>query len=660
MRGRNGESMAPLIWTSAALACGVLLHIDRVPLWTSATALLWMGWRFASELRSIRLPSSFAKVGVTLAMVAAVVVQFRTLNGLAAGTALLVVMGSLKLLETHSMRDRSIVIGASLFLLLAACLDRQGMLRAVLYLIHAWVCCTALAVTTRGQVAMTNAGAAKLAARSLALAAPLALVMFLFFPRVVGGFWTLPQSGAATTGLGDTMSPGSISELGESGDPAFRVHFEGTPPPREQLYWRGPVLHNFDGYTWRQAPGSSYLKREMAYLGKPYRYRVTLEPSGNRWWFALDTVVRTPDRRKVQLTFDNQLLARDAVNTTISYEAVSHTETREMGEIPLVAHRVDTRLPEGRNPRSLDLAREMRTRAESDEQYIADVLNMFRTGGFEYTLTPPLLDLNSVDDFIFNTKRGFCGHYASAFVTMMRAGGVPARVVTGYHGGEWNRIREYFLVRQSDAHAWAEVWLDGRGWTRFDPTASAAPQRLTNDLTTLLSQSGSASDRFIRQFPWLSDARQRWDALNDWWNERVVKFNLETQLDLMRFLGFQSPDWTVLGYAFAGGLVVWMLFVAWQIARSVRTERADRLARAYQKLCGKLAHAGVPREPHVGPLAYATSIGADRPDLASAAGALLATYTQLRFGNEIGEADRTDAIRSFERAVRSFRPSRAK
>jgi len=660
MRGKDGESLAPLIWTSTALVCGVLLHIDRLPLWTSATAALWVGWRFASELRSVRLPSSFAKVGVTLAMIVAVLVQFRTLNGLAAGTALLVVMGSLKLLETHSMRDRSIVIGASLFLLLAACLDRQSMLRAGLYLIHAWVCCTALAVTTRGRVAITNSGAAKLSARSLGLAVPLALVMFLFFPRVVGGFWTLPQTGAATTGLSETMSPGSISELGESGEPAFRVHFEGTPPPREQLYWRGPVLHDFDGYTWRQAPGQAYVKRPVTYIGQPYRYRVTLEPSGNRWWFALDTVVQSPDRRKVQLTFDNQLVARDPVNTTISYEAVSHTETREEGPIPVVARRVDTRLPEGRNSRSVELARSMRAAAESDERYVADVLNMFRTGGFEYTLTPPLLDLDSVDDFIFNTRKGFCGHYASAFVTMMRAGGVPARVVTGYHGGEWNRIRQYFLVRQSDAHAWAEVWLEGRGWARFDPTASAAPQRLTNALASLIPEAGSASERLLRDIPWLFDLRQRWDALNDWWNERVVKFNLETQLDLMRLLGFESPDWRVLGYALSAGLVLWMLIIGWQVARGARPAPVDRLAAAYQKLCAKLARAGIPREPHVGPQAYATTIRAERPDLATDAGVLLSTYTQLRFGNEISEADRAEAVRAFERAVRSFRPSRAK
>src|SRR5262245_49234086 len=234
MRARNGQSLVPLIWVTAALLSGVVLHIDRVPVWASATALLWVGWRFAAELRSFRLPSPFAKVGVTLLLIVAVIAQFRTVNGLSAGTALLVVMGSLKLLETHSQRDRNIVIGVSLFLLLAACLDRQSLLRAPLYLVHAWICCAALGVMTRGNIRMSTRATAILAARSLLLALPLALVFFLFFPRMAGAFWTLPQSESASTGLSDTMSPGSISSLGESADPAFRVHFESDAPPPEE------------------------------------------------------------------------------------------------------------------------------------------------------------------------------------------------------------------------------------------------------------------------------------------------------------------------------------------------------------------------------------------------------------------------------------------
>jgi Mlc titration factor MtfA (ptsG expression regulator)/transglutaminase-like putative cysteine protease len=651
MRGKNGQSLVALTWTSAALMSGVLLHVDRVPLWTTATVFLWIGWRFAAQLRSVRLPGPFAKVGVMLLLIVAVLAQFRTLNGLAAGTALLVVMGSLKLLETHTARDRNIVIGAAFFLLLAACLDRQTLLRAPLYLVHAWICCAALAVTTRGNIGMSNRGAAALAARSLLLALPLALVLFLFFPRMAGAFWTLPQSEVATTGLSDSMSPGSISSLGESEDPAFRVHFQGELPPPGERYWRGPVLHEFDGYTWRQAPGQMYVKPALQYLGPAYRYNVTLEPSQQRWWFALDTVVESPNRYRVFLTFDNQLIARDPVTQITSYDAVSYPRTRSEGTISKLAQRVETRLPANRNVRSLSLAREMRARVGSDQEYIDTVLALFRDGGFEYTLTPPLLDLDSIDDFLFNTKRGFCGHYASAFVTMMRAAGVPSRVVTGYHGGQWNPIRQYLLVRQSDAHAWAEVWLDGRGWTRVDPTAVVAPERLETGLANLMPESASAGERLMRDVPWLADLRLRWDAVNDWWNERVVKYNMRTQMDFLKWLGFETPDWRVLGYLLSAGLIGWMLILAWQLARSSRGAPADRLALAYRKLCHKLARAGAPREPHQGPLAYATAVETLRPDLAPSAGALLANYAGLRFGNDVDEQSRPDAIKSFERAV---------
>jgi Mlc titration factor MtfA (ptsG expression regulator)/transglutaminase-like putative cysteine protease len=660
MRGKNGQSLEALTWAAAALLSGVLLHVDRAPLWATAAALLCVVWRFAHEFRPIRLPGTFAKVGVMLLLLLAVLAQFKTVNGLSAGTALLVVMGSLKLLETHTQRDRQIVIGVSLFLLLAACLDRQSLLRAPLYLIHAWICCAALGVMTRGNVGMSNRTIATLAARSLLLALPLALVLFLFFPRMAGAFWTLPQSEAATTGLSDSMSPGSISSLGESDEPAFRVHFESDAPPPEERYWRGPVLHEFDGYTWRQSPGQYYMRSPLQYVGKEYRYSVTLEPTSQRWWFALDTVAESPDRRRVRLTFDQQLVSHDPVTRLITYNAVSYTQTRSDGPAPVIARRVDTRLPPNRNLRSVALAKEMRSRAGSDQSYIASVLDLFRQGGFEYTLTPPLLNLDSVDDFLFNTKRGFCGHYASAFVTLMRAADIPARVVTGYQGGEWNPIRKYYLVRQSDAHAWAEVWIDGRGWMRVDPTAVVAPERLRRGLLDLLPDSASTTTRILRQVTWISELRQTWDAANDWWNERVVHFDFRTQIDLLRWLGFDTPDWRILGYLLASGLIAWLIVIAWHVSRTSRRAPADRLARAYEKLCGKLARAGAPREPHEGPLAYAMAIATRRPDLAVSANGLLMSYAGLRFGNDLDDRARSQAIAGFEQAVSRFRAGRSK
>jgi protein-glutamine gamma-glutamyltransferase len=657
----NGKTQrilsSPLAWMTAAFLGGILLHADRVPLWATGAALACIAWRLAAELHLVPLPGGVAKIGVALLLIAAVYARFRTLNGLSPGSALLVVMGSIKLLETHGRRDRVVVIGATFFILLAAVLDRQSLLRAPLYLLEAWLCCAALATIANQSGGINNRGAALLAARSLALSVPLAVALFLFFPRMVGAFWVLPPGDEGVTGLSDTMSPGGISSLGISEDPAFRVVFLGPAPPPEERYWRGPVLHEFDGYTWSRGR-RPLLQPKLEPAGPRYRYRVQLEPTSQAYWFALDTVTQSPARR-VTLTHDFQLLARDPVTSATTYEAASYTHTVIRGPLFTTTRQYDLAYPRTRNVKSAALAQEMRGRVSSDEEFVSDVLAFFRNNGFEYTLTPPRLDFDSVDDFLFNTKRGFCGHYASAFVMMMRAAGVPARVVTGYQGGDWNPIGEYWLVRQSDAHAWAEVWIDGKGWTRIDPTAVVAPERLQRGIYDIIPDSLPASARILREMPWLADIRQRWDALNNWWNQRVLRFDFSTQVDLLKWLGIDEPDWQTLGWLFAAGLVGWLALIAWHVGRGLRVTRMDRLARAYVKLCRKLARAGAPREPHEGPLAYAAAVARRRPDLADNVRALLNRYADLRYGIAAPADSRSPDIVAFERAVSRLRVRRA-
>jgi protein-glutamine gamma-glutamyltransferase len=640
-------------WALAAIIGALVLHIDHVPLWATAALVACAVWRFAASKRPLRLPGTLSRAFLTLLLIAAVAFQFRTLNGLSAGTALLISMAAVKLLETHRRRDLYIVVGVSLSLLVAACLDRQGMLRAPLYALHVWVCCAAFAIIGNEGGTLRSREAVSLAARSIAISVPLALLLFLLFPRMAGGFWSLPPSDRAQSGLSDSMSPGSISELTENDDPAFRVHFLGKAPPREDFYWRGPVLHAFDGYTWRNVPFRGSIRLPMRFLGEPYHYRIALEPHSSNWWFALDTVAQSPHRR-VRLTYDNQLISAEPVTRLVEYEATSYTRTQTNVPIPTLAERYDTELPPNRNRRSLQLAREMRATAGSDAAYVAAVLEMFRDGGFEYTLTPPRLDFDSVDDFLFNTRRGFCGHYASAFVVMMRAAGIPSRVVTGYQGAEWNPVGEYFTVRQSDAHAWTEVWIEGRGWTRMDPTAVVAPERLRRGVFELLPDSLSAPARIMRETPWMNRTAQTWDAINEWWNSRVLKYDLSSQLNLLQGLGFEAPEWKHLGWLLAAGLAGWLLIVGWHVARTGRRVRPDRLARAYLRLCGKLARAGVQREPHQGPLAFAETVKARRPDLAAAVRALLSRYAELRFGRD-PVATRAPEVVEFERAVARLR-----
>jgi transglutaminase-like putative cysteine protease len=648
--GRStAEHLRALLWCSAAFVGAVLLHLEQLSLWATLVALACASWAVAAARGLVRLPARGLRAAMALALTAVVLGRFHTLNGLSAGTALLVVMGSIKLLEAQRRRDRLIVVGAALFLLLAACLEQQGLGRVPLYALHAWLCCAALAVIASPERGFGDRAALALAARSMLFALPLALVLFAFFPRLSGSFWALPKSGQAVTGLSDMMDPGSISELTESNDPALRVRFEGAPPPPQERYWRGPVLHEFNGYQWRASATHFYLPHKWLPIGPAYRYRVTLEPSAGLWWFALDTIDGEPPH--AHLTFDRQLVGFRPVTQPLTYEAESHTETRSTDALSRYEREYDLDFPRERNPRAQALAVQLRGAVESPERFAQSVLEVFRRGGFEYTLTPPRTDLNSVDDFLFNTRSGFCGHFASAFVLLMRAGGVPARVVTGYLGGEWNPFGGYFVIRQSDAHAWAEIWIDGRGWVRVDPTGVVAPERLQRGILDLLPNAVSGSERLMHGLRWLSTLRQSWDAANAWWADRFIGYDMRAQLSLLRDFGIPFPGWSQLGWGLAAGLAAWLMLTAWQLGRLPRAPRPDRLAHAYGRLCAKLARIGLARVSHHGPLAYGDWVALRRPDLDASVRPLLARYAELRFGPQAGEA----AVSAFEQAVRALR-----
>jgi transglutaminase-like putative cysteine protease len=685
-------SRSPLLWVCAALAAAVLLHAIRMPPWVTLAALALIGWRLAALLGAIRLPGGVVRIALGSALVAAVLAQFHTLNGLIPGTAMLVLMMAIKLLETSRGRDQYVVIGGALFLLFAACLDRQDLAWVPLYGAEALLCCSALAVvayTSSGDAGRSESPAplrvsaqrrppaapyagppvpvhaglparaiVGLAGRTLLYSLPLAILMFLFFPRLPGHFWALPPDDDAATGLGDTLTPGSITALTSSYDIAFRARFERRPPPPQERYWRGPVMHDFDGATWTAGRYASGGVQRLDCLSRPYVYRIYLEPTFRRWWLALDTVMGSP-APQVRYSGDYQLLATRPVSESLSYSAVSCPDPRSLAPLSAASRAEDTQLPPARNPEARTLAVRMRRDAGSDVAFVRSVLSFLRKGGFSYSLTPPPLGPEPVDDFLFHTRTGFCGHYASAFVDMMRAGGVPARVITGYLGGQWNPYDGTLIVRQSDAHAWAEVWLDGSGWTRVDPTAVVAPERLRRSILDLLPDAVSVPARLVHAWSWLDHALQRWDALNGWWNERVIGFDDATQLDLLRALGLQYPELRDAGWAFAATLLGWLAWVSWQFGKEPRPPPPDRLGRAYELLCRKLARTGLARAPHQGPLAYAQAISRYRPDLTARVRPLLEQYAELRYGPPSAAANSSESprsspesvLRAFERAV---------
>jgi transglutaminase-like putative cysteine protease len=633
-----------------AFAGGALLHVDRAPYWCLGVALAAVIWHFLHSQGRLRLPPKSLRIILTLALFAGIAASFQTVSGLPAGTALLLVMGSAKLLETRSQRDAAVVATVSLVLVLAACLDRQSLLRLPLYLACGWAALATIAALGGARAATSATRAFGTAGRTLLLALPMAALCFVLVPRMQGALWSMPASEQAQTGLADEMSPGSISELAVSEDIAFRASFEGAAPPPAQRYWRGPVLHDFDGYTWRRQTGVGAPLQEAVPLSAPLRYHVLLEPTGRAYLFGIDSIASIEGRRNFR-AFDGQVLASRAVTEAVAYDGVSYLQTRFEGELSTTGRRLDTRLPAGRNLRSIALARELRARATSDRQYATMVLDYFRDAGFEYTLTPPLLDKDSVDDLIFNTRLGFCGHFASAYATMMRAAGVPARVVTGYLGGNWNPIGGYYAIRQSQAHAWTEIWIDGEGWVRIDPTAVVAPERLQQGGSELLARSGSAFDSLFGDATWLRDLRDAWDAASNWWQERVVKFNRGAQLALLKRLGLDDIDYPGMVMLLAGGVILWGL-VLWGIAaRQPRHTAPDALARTWNRFIALLAARGIAIAAHDGPRAIAARAAARLPAAAAEITDFTRRYEQLRFGT--AEQDDT-AIRAMRNQLRQI------
>ena len=616
--------------TLLAFCAGVLLHVDRAPLWSLGVAAAAFGWQLAHLCWRLPLPGAVVRTMLAFGLLLLTAVSFRTISGLSAGGTLLLVMGSAKLLELRQRRDARVVAMVALALLLAACLERQSLLRMPLYLAAGWTALSAL-TALGSQAESTSRGVMATAGRSLLMAVPLAALCFVLVPRLPGALWGLPPSGEATTGLGDEMSPGSISELSVSEDVAFRVRFVGPAPPPSQRYWRGPVLHDFDGYTWRRRQGPGAVRQPTQPVSPELRYQVMLEPTGRSYLFGVDTVSQISGRRNFQ-TFDGQSIASREVTSPIVYEGVSHLQVSYTTPLSVTGRKLDTQPLGDRNPRTQALARQLRAASTDNRDYTQRALRYFHDGGFEYTLTPPRLERDSIDDLLFNTRLGFCGHFASAYVTLMRAAGIPSRVVTGYLGGAWNPVGGYYVVRQSDAHAWAEVWLDDAGWTRVDPTAVVAPERLRRGVNEMLDSGTSLSGRLFMQAEWLRRMRDTWDATANFWQERIVNYNLGSQLALLEKLGLGGLDYRGLALLLVGAAVLWGLWVMRGVKLAPRDRTPDALEKLWRQFARLLAARGVVVADHDGPRAVALRAMHELPDLSGQIREFSDAYLSLRFG----------------------------
>ena len=517
-------------------------------------------------------------------------------------------MAAMKFLETRTRRDQMVLMITAYFLLFAGFLVNHGVPTLIYLLVMVWLTTVGLLQLSRIGPLLPAIKTARIGGMLLVQAVPIMLILFILFPRLPGPLWGVPAgSSSARTGLNERMSPGDITDLGLSDEVAFRVRFEGRAPPPDRLYWRGPVLYNFDGIAWSRPRQKSFgLRPHIEFKGAPVNYRIKLEPHDQHWVLALDLPSQWPEQRGIVMDPQYQLLQLRPVRSLTSYTMTSYPEFVARDELSERSLQRYTTIPEGYNPRTLKLAQNWRRQGLSSKGIIGAALQLFRAERFYYTLTPPRADTrHTADEFLFEDREGFCEHYASAFTFLMRAAGIPARVVTGYQGGELNQLGDYYIIRQSDAHAWTEVWLGSEGWVRVDPTAAVAPQRIRFGLDEAMDLAEPVPGRVLQRLPWLRQVVLAWDAANSYWNDWVIGYGPEMQQDLMEALGFDYPDWRKL---LAGAVIlvsVMLIAVTGYLAWRYRPQAKDPASRWYSRFCHRLSVLGMAKHPDEGPTDFA-------------------------------------------------------
>ncbi len=609
-----------------AQAVVVLPHAVHISPWIVAVGLFCGCWRWMVFQGRWDYPRRWIKVLLVIAAAIGVGVSGKNVFSLETATGLLIVAFALKLVEMKSRRDAYIVIHLCYFIIAAEFLFDQS-IGITLYGVLAMVIVTAACVglhQLHTRVSVTTS--LRTAAVLVMQAVPLMLVLFLFFPRVAP-LWSVPLPGGTRTGISEEVAPGDIAALTRSNDIAFRATFDGPVPAPRDLYWRGLVYSNFSQGTWSVAGYPTVSADQPMRSGtlaafapdvtgiKPLSYQVLLEPTQAAWLFGL--AVAMPVDHGVAMTRDFRLVADEPVHTLFRYRAHSYPGAVTDLELPDWLRRRDTRLPDGDNPRTVAFAKTLAQRSANPETFLAEILKYIRTEPFFYTLNPPKLGkINSVDAFWFDSRRGFCSHFAGSFVYLARAAGIPARMIGGYQGGEINPVTHHLVVRQYDAHAWAEVWLAGRGWVRFDPTAAVAPARIESGLDAALSETDRAvlsevtGGRFSG-IPGLRDVLYVFESMQHRWNLWVVGYDTEMQTRyLADVLGKVTPARVALAMLFGGAvslaLVVLSLF--WR-----RRPPPDHPAqRAFRRFAQRMDRNGLTRRPEETPARFLRRVNATR------------------------------------------------
>ncbi len=648
MLNQTALTLANVTWLLAAMAFVIAPHVQRLPWWVSAACVLAGAWRWWIARSGLRTPPWWLMSLIAFAITLGAFAEYRRLFGREVGVTMLIVMLFLKMLEMKMKRDAMVVIFLGFFLALTNFLYSQTIAMGAYMFVCVWIFVATLIGFNRINTEATVRERLVPSAWLMLQAIPMMLVLFFLFPRLSGPLWSMPQEGQARTGLSGSMAPGDISKLSQSDALAFRVEFDGPVPNNTDLYWRGPVLGAQVGRGWQMFETMPVARADFEPEGPLTQYRVTLQPHNKTWLFALDMPNTIP--KDALILSDYQLRATQPVNSIKAYDVASNllyragtdADTQQLQRYLTFNRRL--------NPRTIAYARDMREKHPDPKVLIVELMRVYNRE-FTYTFEPPRLGEHSVDEFLFETKLGFCEHYAGSFALIMRAAGIPARVVTGYQGGEVNPITRQLIVRQSEAHAWTEVWLDDLGWLRVDPTFAVSPLRINRGINAALGPIGvfnTIAEADV--FGVLRQAVFAWDAINSEWNRWVVGFNQDRQQSLFEGFGMPKVNWQTLimwliAGVFATGGLVGLLVLAQN-----RRQRKPPVVVAFDRFCAKLAKAGLARHSNEGPLDFLARIKIARPQDHTEAQTVIDAYIAARYAPH-----EPTAVVRFLQSVRTFR-----
>ncbi|MCQ4295139.1 DUF3488 and transglutaminase-like domain-containing protein [Pseudomonas stutzeri] len=655
MSAKPGIPRNSLIWLLVAQVLVILPHLTHLPLWIIG---LWLGcasWRIQIFRMRARYPRSWLKALLMIGAGFGVYFSRGSLVGLEAGVVLLIAAFILKLVEMSSRRDALVLIFLGFFAVVTSYLFEDGLLAGLYSLLPVTALLAAMIGLQQSSLVTRPWPTVRLAASLLLQAVPLMLVLFLFFPRLPP-LWSLPQAGdRGVTGLADHMAPGDIARLSRSAELAFRASFDGDIPPRDQLYWRAVTFERFDGRRWSQSFASHVPQApEWQAVGESISYSIVMQPSGQPWLFALDVAQMAPGQ--AQLMADFHLQRRQPVTKPLMYQVTSWLDARrEATNAPESLGRA-LQLPEQGNPRSRAWAAELRRTAQQPQAMVDALLKHFNREPYHYTLEPPPVGDDIVDDFLFETRSGFCAHYAGAMTFVLRAAGIPARVVAGYQGGEINPAGNYLSVHQFDAHAWVEYWVAERGWISIDPTFQVAPERVEQGLEQALAreQSFLADEPMsllrYRDIGWMNTLRLRWDSLNYGWQRWVLNYQDEQQSQMLRrWFGQFDAQTLGLGLVAALGLLIGMLALVLFKPWRRETDVQQRLFGRFERL---LAHHGVQRYKGEGARSFAERAAAALPGQAAIILTFVRLYEAQRYALQPGVANElSHTLRQLRRAL---------